>query len=128
MVLNREVTKMKYSFGTKLKQLRKEKKLTQEGLAKAINEKYDTNFSKGMISKWENDREDPRMESLYYIADFFNVSLDEFLELKIKEPSTEYVVGNVNKAIPLYGSIAAGALATVEAVTEKTFNTLIYQK
>ncbi|MEK4883627.1 XRE family transcriptional regulator [Bacillus sp. FSL W8-0223] len=110
---------MKYSFGTKLKQLRKEKKLTQEGLAKAINEKYDTNFSKGMISKWENDREDPRMESLYYIADFFNVSLDEFLELKIKEPSTEYVVGNVNKAIPLYGSIAAGALATVEAVTEK---------
>ncbi|MFV9511834.1 helix-turn-helix domain-containing protein [Tepidibacillus sp. LV47] len=73
---------MSYSFGKKLKWLRTSKKLTQEGLARALNLQYGTNFNKGMISKWENDKEEPRMDSIRYIADFFNISLDEILGLK----------------------------------------------
>ncbi|MCQ5364761.1 helix-turn-helix domain-containing protein [Anoxybacillus salavatliensis] len=73
---------MSYSFGKKLKWLRTSKKLTQEGLARALNLRYGTNFNKGMISKWENDKEEPRMDSIRYIADFFNISLDEILGLK----------------------------------------------
>lgn len=60
-----------YSFGKKLKALRTSMNLTQEGLAKALNTKYGTNFNKGMISKWENDKEEPRIDSVRYIADFF---------------------------------------------------------
>lgn len=73
---------MSYSFGKKLKWLRTSKKLTQEGLARALNLRYGTNFNKGMISKWENDKEEPRMDSIRYIADFFGISLDEILGLK----------------------------------------------
>jgi len=73
---------MSYSFGKKLKWLRTSQKLTQEGLARALNLRYGTNFNKGMISKWENDKEEPRMDSIRYIADFFNISLDEILGLK----------------------------------------------
>jgi repressor LexA len=102
---------MAYSFGKKLKTLRKSRNLTQEGLAKALNAKYGTNFNKGMISKWENDREEPRIDSVRYIADFFNVSLDEILGLKDNEVNIYEVVENdfsniVN--LPIVGTIAAG--------------------
>jgi repressor LexA len=102
---------MAYSFGKKLKTLRKSRNLTQEGLAKALNTKYGTNFNKGMISKWENDREEPRIDSVRYIADFFNVSLDEILGLKDNEVNVYEVVENdfsniVN--LPIVGTIAAG--------------------
>ncbi|NUK30947.1 helix-turn-helix domain-containing protein [Parageobacillus sp. VR-IP] len=102
---------MAYSFGKKLKTLRKSRNLTQEGLAKALNTKYGTNFNKGMISKWENDREEPRIDSVRYIADFFNVSLDEILGLKDNEVNIYEVVENdfsniVN--LPIVGTIAAG--------------------
>jgi repressor LexA len=100
-----------YSFGKKLKALRTSMNLTQEGLAKALNTKYGTNFNKGMISKWENDKEEPRIDSVRYIADFFNVSLDEILGLKDNEVNIYEVVKNdfsniVN--LPIVGTIAAG--------------------
>jgi repressor LexA len=90
--------------------------LTQEGLAKALNIKYGTNFNKGMISKWENDKEEPRIDSVRYIADFFNVSLDEILGLKnndtVNESLNVYEIvekdfSNVIN-IPIVGTIAAG--------------------
>ncbi|OUM84911.1 helix-turn-helix domain-containing protein [Parageobacillus thermoglucosidasius] len=100
-----------YSFGKKLKALRTSMNLTQEGLAKALNTKYGTNFNKGMISKWENDKEEPRIDSVRYIADFFGVSLDEILGLKDNEVNIYEVVENdfsniVN--LPIVGTIAAG--------------------
>ncbi|MBY6267992.1 MAG: LexA family transcriptional regulator [Parageobacillus thermoglucosidasius] len=108
----KEVNKMAaYSFGKKLKALRTSMNLTQEGLAKALNTKYGTNFNKGMISKWENDKEEPRIDSVRYIADFFGVSLDEILGLKDNEVNIYEVVENdfsniVN--LPIVGTIAAG--------------------
>lgn len=76
---------MEYSFGRKLRELRKSLNLTQEELVLRMNKKYGTSFNKGMVSKWENDREDPRIDSVRYIADFFNISLDELLGLDKKE-------------------------------------------
>lgn len=100
-----------YSFGKKLKALRTSMNLTQEGLAKALNTKYGTNFNKGMISKWENDKEEPRIDSVRYIADFFGMSLDEILGLKNNELSMYEVVNNDFSNItniPIVGTIAAG--------------------
>ncbi|WP_208601723.1 helix-turn-helix domain-containing protein [Parageobacillus thermantarcticus] len=100
-----------YSFGKKLKALRTSMNLTQEGLAKALNTKYGTNFNKGMISKWENDKEEPRIDSVRYIADFFGMSLDEILGLKDNELSMYEVINkdfsNITN-IPIVGTIAAG--------------------
>lgn len=108
----KEVSKMaEYSFGKKLKALRTSMNLTQEGLAKALNTKYGTNFNKGMISKWENDKEEPRIDSVRYIADFFGMSLDEILGLKDNELSMYEVINkdfsNITN-IPIVGTIAAG--------------------
>ncbi|HFQ5269402.1 TPA: helix-turn-helix domain-containing protein [Streptococcus pyogenes] len=67
-------------IGNKIKELRKERKLTLQELADTLNEKYPNtiNFNKGKISKWENNKEEPRLSSVKIIADFFNVPLDYF--------------------------------------------------
>ncbi|MXQ49553.1 helix-turn-helix domain-containing protein [Streptococcus pneumoniae] len=67
-------------IGDKIKELRKSHKLTLEELAENLNKKYpDTiNFNKGKISKWENNKEEPRLSSVKILADFFSVSLDYF--------------------------------------------------
>ncbi|WEZ09977.1 helix-turn-helix domain-containing protein [Priestia flexa] len=74
---------MSYSFGGVLKELRG--KMTQEKLAKSLNEKYGTGINKGMISKWENGKEEPRIDTARYLADYFNVSLDYLLGIENKK-------------------------------------------
>lgn len=67
-------------IGDKIKELRKKRGLTLQELADTLNSEYpDTvNFNKGKISKWENNKEEPRLSSVKIIADFFDVSLDYF--------------------------------------------------
>lgn len=67
-------------IGDKIKELRKKRGLTLQELADTLNNEYpDTvNFNKGKISKWENNKEEPRLSSVKIIADFFDVSLDYF--------------------------------------------------
>lgn len=67
-------------IGNRIKELRKSHNLTLEELADTLNKKYpDTiNFNKGKISKWENDREEPRLSSVKILADYFDVPLDYF--------------------------------------------------
>ncbi|GAA4827750.1 helix-turn-helix transcriptional regulator [Paenibacillus vulneris] len=73
---------MEYSFGEKLRKLRTHRGLSQEELADNLNKKFGTSYNKGMISKWENDREEPRMEAVRNIAIYFNLdSLDDLLGL-----------------------------------------------
>ena len=67
-------------IGDKIKELRKINGLTLQELADTLNSEYpDTiNFNKGKISKWENNREEPRLSSVKILADFFSVPLDYF--------------------------------------------------
>lgn len=60
-------------FGEKLQQLRKEKGMTQEQLAKELF------VSRTAISKWESGRGYPSIDSLKMIADYFDVTVDELL-------------------------------------------------
>ena len=60
-------------FNEKLQQLRKQKALTQEELAKALY------VSRTAISKWESGRGCPNIDSLKAISEFFGVSIDELL-------------------------------------------------
>lgn len=61
---------MKYSFGETVKNIRIEKGIGQEELAKGIN------VSKGIISLWENNLREPKLSNLIALSKYFNVSLD----------------------------------------------------
>lgn len=54
----------------RLKQLRKEQKVTQIELAQMLNVKQTT------ISNWENEITEIDQQSLFTLADYFNVSVD----------------------------------------------------
>ena len=60
-------------FNEKLQELRKQKGITQEELAKELF------VSRTAISKWESGRGYPNIESLKLIAKFFSVTVDELL-------------------------------------------------
>lgn len=60
--------------------LRKEKGLTQEELAKALG------VTNQAVSKWESSQCCPDIQLLPYIADFFNISLDELFNRKQISP------------------------------------------
>lgn len=63
-------------FHEKLQELRKQKNLTQEELAKLLF------VSRTAVSKWESGRGYPSIDSLKAIADFFSLSVDELLSGK----------------------------------------------
>ena len=60
-------------FNEKLQQLRNQKKITQEELAKAIY------VSRTAISKWESGRGYPSIDSLKALSKFFGITIDELL-------------------------------------------------
>lgn len=62
-------------FKDNLKELRKDKKVGQVELAKAVG------VSKGIISLWENGLREPNMYSLIRLARYFDVSIDELVGL-----------------------------------------------
>lgn len=84
-------------FSEKLKELRKNRGLTQEELA---NDLY---VSRTAISKWESGKGYPNIDSLKVISKYFSVSLDELLsneelldvaenEQKVKEQKNRDII------------------------------------
>lgn len=74
------------TFGERLKELRKQKKLTQQQLADIFY------LNKSSISRYENNGQMPENEILQKLADFFEVSIDYLLG-RISEqnpPVTEF--------------------------------------
>ena len=61
---------MKEVFAERLKELRLEKELGQEELAKALG------LSHGIISLWENELREPKMSNLILLAQYFDVTID----------------------------------------------------
>ena len=64
---------MKMKFKTRLRQLRTERKLSQEELGKELH------LGTSAISMYERGEREPDFEKLGMIADFFNVSIDYLL-------------------------------------------------
>jgi len=61
---------MKVKFAERLKELRKEKKLTQKQLSKLIN------VSEDCIYFWEKARSEPSILDLINLSNIFEVSVD----------------------------------------------------
>ena len=67
------------SFAEKLKQVRKEKQLSQEELAFMLE------VSRQAVSKWELDEGYPEVENLMMLAKKLNVSLDYLLDIEVEK-------------------------------------------
>ncbi len=75
---------MNYYFGKKLKELRKEKGITQSELA----EIFDT--SKTTICQYETSKQEPDLTLVTKIAIFFNVTTDYLLGLEDESGAKTY--------------------------------------
>lgn len=126
-------------FNEKLQQLRTQKKLTQEQLAEQLY------VSRTAISKWENGKGYPNIESLKCISKFFLVSIDELLSgdelitLAQTENSSnlkkiyDFLIGILDVMaitfifLPLYGKTEGGYIYSVNLLsfTETTMMNLI---
>ncbi len=95
------------SIGTRIRSLRKSNKLTLEELANQLNSRNSSSgFTKGRLSKWENDREEPKLSSLNQVAQFFNVDIDYFFNES--QPSNASSLPRNIARIPVIGTIACG--------------------
>ena len=65
---------MEINLGDKLRDLRKEKNVSQEKLAQYLNVSFQA------VSKWENSNTYPDISLLPDIARFFGITVDELLQ------------------------------------------------
>ncbi len=61
------------NFSEQIKQLRADRKLTQQQMADALN------VSRQAVSNWENDKNLPDIEMIIIMAQTFNLTLDELI-------------------------------------------------
>lgn len=64
------------TIGEKIRQLRKDKGLTQDAIASALE------ISRQAIAKWESNQSSPSTENLVKLAALFDVSLEELVDVK----------------------------------------------
>ncbi len=62
------------SFSENLRRLRKEQKLCQQELSKKLD------VSTKTISHWETGYTEPSITQLIFLADFFDVTIDELVD------------------------------------------------
>lgn len=88
------------AFADKLRQLRKERHLTQQQLANALK------ISASAVGMYEQGRRDPDFETLETIADFFNVNMGALLDSNAE--ASGLFSYHPTKRIPILGVISAG--------------------
>lgn len=97
-------------FGAKLHSLRKQKGLTQSELALKLN------YSDKAVSKWERGESVPDTYTVYKIASFFGVSVDELfsdsLEIKV-DPTRDNKTKSVQLFVPLISMFGVFFLASI---------------
>ncbi len=87
-----------------IKNLRKEKKLTQDQLAEQLH------VTRQAVSNWENGKTQPDIDTLKQIAEFFDVSIERIIYGKEKKRFYFSVKADPQAAIEL-GSILAMILS-----------------
>ena len=91
------------SFAENLKQLRKERQLSQEDLAEILD------VSRQAVSKWEQGIGYPEVEKLLLLSSRLSVSLDRLMETEIaQKPNTQKqnVTGTITITSPIVRVIA----------------------
>ena len=65
----------------RLTELRNERGLTMDMFVFDINNKFEININKGLVSRWENGINEPSLRYAAYMAQYYNVSLDYLIGL-----------------------------------------------
>ena len=95
------------TFGQKIKDFRKEDNLSQDDLIRYIERKFNRKISKSMLSKWENDKEEPsRFSDVAAIAQYFGTTTDYLVGLSEEKYRTP--VEKPVKAVPIIETIKVG--------------------
>lgn len=105
------------TLGSRLKTLRKKKKLTQQQIAEAIG------VSKTSVIYWEKDDNVPKHESLTALATVLAVDTNYLLYGKgnaIVESNVSVPIPLAGRLIPVISWIQAGTWTTVDSVPEGT--------
>lgn len=95
------------TLGDRIKQLRKEKDLTQEEMADQLS------LNRATISNWEIDRASPDAKTIIQLADFFNVTVDYLMGIS-DSPQTNFSP----KADKLLKAISLAEELPEEKITE----------
>lgn len=94
-------------LGDKLKKVRMDNKMSMEELKNLLNNKYDLNISKSMISRWENGKSEPINTYLSAYAKEFNLDMNNLLDIDLSEiEGIKLIKRFVN--VPILGEIACG--------------------
>lgn len=102
-----------YNFGDKLKECRRARGLTLEELAQKYNRRFDGGLSKGTLSKYENNKQEPLVSVVGNLTELLDVSTDYLLgrtdnpQLEPENEATQESRDNVYQ-IPVYNSVSAG--------------------
>jgi transcriptional regulator with XRE-family HTH domain len=111
-----------------LKRLRKERKLTQEDLAKFIGVSFQ------VISKWECGDSYPDITVLPVLAKFFNLTVDELLGAEdengkkivdIKEEAIEMTIDELDLTTRTINYLKRAGIITVKDLVSKTEDDII---
>lgn len=88
---------MFHEVGERIKELRTSKGLSQERASILINKKYNTEFTKGMFSKWENNKSAPTSENIRILAAFFNCDLAYIMGFDIEQESSDVDISELEE-------------------------------
>jgi len=115
---------MNVNIADNLKRLRKERKLTQEDLAKFIGVSFQ------VISKWECGDSYPDVTMLPVLAKFFNITVDELIgaeeeNTKTDEKVLKMTIEELDFLVRTYNCLKRAGILTVEDIISKTEEDMI---
>ncbi len=101
-----------YSFGDKLKECRRAKNMTLEELAFKYNRRFDGGLSKGTLSKYENNKQEPLVSVVSNLTEILDISSDYLLG-RSDNPNIDDTYIDSSKAdgvynVPVFDSASAG--------------------
>lgn len=104
-----------YTFGDKLKECRKTRQLTLDELAQKYNRRFGGGLSKGTLSKYENNKQEPLVSVVSNLTELLEVSSDFLLgRTDIPELADEIQIQSISFSddnvypIPVFNSVSAG--------------------
>ncbi len=99
-------------FGENLKQIRKEKNISQEELANVLD------VSRQTVSKWETDQSTPDFDKIIPLCEYFGITSDELLtgNQNIKEAKKENVKSKFARNIAISVMLYIFALIAIIAL------------
>ncbi len=97
-------------FGLKLQTLRKKALMSQDDLAELVG------VSRQAISKWERSDALPDLYNAKKLAEIFNITLDELMDIEIKSIEKSEKNNKLSLAFMTIPGILAGAAALFTAI------------